>query len=46
MQRVTLSIGMEFQAVDDELQDTFLPDLFQGETSQIPRKAITSLPVK
>ena len=46
VQRVTPGIGMVFQAVEYELQDTFLPDLFQSATSQIPGKLITSLPVK
>ena len=36
VQRVTLDISMEFQAVEDVLHDIFLPDLFQGATSQIP----------
>ena len=35
VQRVTLGTGMEFQVVEDELRDTFLPALFQGATSQI-----------
>ena len=37
---------MAFQAVEYELQNTILPALFQEATSQIPRRAITNLPVK
>ena len=37
---------MAFQAVDDELWDTFLQALFWGGTSQIPGRTITGLPVK
>ena len=37
---------MAFQAAEDKLQDTFLPDLFQEATSRIPDRAITFLPVK
>ena len=46
MQRVAPDIGMAFQGVEDALQDIFLPDLFQGATSQIPRRSITGLTVK
>ena len=46
MQRVTPDIGMDFQTVEDELRDTFLLALFQGDTSHIPGRAINSLPVK
>ena len=46
MQRVTPGIGIAFQAVEDALQYTFLPALFQGATSQIPGRTITGLPVK
>ena len=46
MQRVTPGIGMAFQTVEDNLRDTFLPALFHGATSQIPRRAITGLLVK
>ena len=46
VQRVTPGIGMAFKAVEDELQYTFLPSLFQGATSQIPGSAITGLPIK
>ena len=37
---------MEFQAVEDDLLDTFLPELFQGAMYQIPGRAITGLLVK
>ena len=37
---------MSFQAVEDELRDTFLPALFQGGTYPIPGRAITGLPFK
>ena len=46
VQHVTPEIGMTFQAVEDELRYTFLPDLFPGATSQIPWRAITGIPVK
>ena len=45
VQHVTLGIGMAFQAVEDELRDTFLPALFQGATSLTPGREITSLSV-
>ena len=43
---ITLDIGMAFQELEDELRYTVLPDLFQGNKSQIPGRAITGLPVK
>ena len=46
MQCVTPGIGMASQPVEDELQDTLLPALFQGGTSQIPGRATTSLTFK
>ena len=46
MQRATPGIGIAFQAVEDELWDSFLPVLFQGAASQIPGRSITGLPVK
>ena len=46
VQHINLGIGMEFQAVEDELRDTFLLYLFQGATSHIPGREINSLPVK
>ena len=46
MKRVTPGIGMEFQVVEDEMRYTFLTELFQGDISQIPGRAITGLPVK
>ena len=46
MQRAPLGIGMEFQAVEDKLRDTFLPYLFQGAMSQILRRSITGLLIK
>ena len=36
MQRVAKDIVVEFQPVEEELQDTFIPALFQGSMSQIP----------
>ena len=36
---------MAFQAVEDDLRDSFLLATFQGDPSQIPARAITSLPV-
>ena len=44
VQRVTSGIGVAFQAVEDELRDSFLMSLFQGDTYQIPGRAITGLP--
>ena len=46
VQCVTPGIGMAFQAVEDELRETFFPDLFQGDTSHIPRREIIGIPVK
>ena len=46
MQYVTPDIVMEFHPVEDALQEAFLLALFKGDTSQIPRKAVTSLPVE
>ena len=46
MQRVTLGIGRAFQAVEDELRDTFLSALFQGAMYQTPGTAITGLQAK
>ena len=46
VQHVNPEIGMAFQVVDYVLRDIFLPDLFQGDTSQIPGIEITGLPVK
>ena len=46
MQRVNPVIWMAFQPVKDDLRDTFLPALFQRDTSHILGRAITSLPVK
>ena len=46
VQRFTLGVRMEFQAVEDELQYIFISALFQGATSQIPGRVITGLLVK
>ena len=46
LQRVTPEIGTAFQPVEDELRKAFLLELFKGDTTQIPRRAFTSLPVK
>ena len=46
MKRVTLGIGISFQVVEDDLRYTLIPALFQGDTNQIPGRAITGLPVK
>ena len=43
---VTLDIGTAFQPLEDTLHDAFLPALFKGATSQIPRRAVTGLLVK
>ena len=46
VQHITLDIRIAFQLVEDELRETFLSDLFQGYTAQIPGREITGLPVK
>ena len=46
VKRITPDIGMAFQVVEDALRDILLPDLFQGDTEQIPGRSITGLPVK
>ena len=46
VQHVTPGIGMAFHPVEDDLRVTFLPDLFQEDTSQIPRSEITGMTVK
>ena len=46
MQCVTPEIGMDFQGVKDVLWYIFLPALFQGATTQIPRRAMANMPVK
>ena len=37
---------MAFQMAEDELRAKFIPALFMGATSQIPRRAITNIPTK
>ena len=46
MQHITPGIGMEFQVVEDDMRDAFLPTLFQGDMYKIPRRGITSFLVK
>ena len=46
VQHVTLEIEMAFQPIEDALRNAFLPDLFKGSTSQIPRRAVTGMPCK
>ena len=46
MQCVTPDIGVAFQVLKDALRGIFLPALFQGDTEQIPRRAMTGLPIK
>ena len=46
VQCVAPGVGMVFQAVEDDLLDTFLQALFQGDTSHIPGRTITGLPNK
>ena len=46
VQSVTPGIWMVFQAVEDELRDTFLLDLFQGGTPKTPRRTIIVMPLK
>ena len=46
VQHITPDIGTTFHPVEDKLRNTFLLDLFKGETYQIPGRVVTSLPVK
>ena len=46
MQRVTSVIRYAFVPVEEALQETFLPDLFQGLGEGAPGKGGTHLPVK
>ena len=46
MQHINPDILTTFQAVEDKLRGTFLPDHFQGATSHIPRRTITGMTVK
>ena len=46
VQRVSPDIGVDFQVVEDELQDILLPALLKGATSEILGRAITVLLVK
>ena len=46
LQHITPGIGPVFQPVEDELRGAFLPALFKGGTSQIPRREVTGMPVK
>ena len=46
MQSVTPYLGTAFQPIDDTLCSVFLRDLSKGDTSQIPGRVVTSLPVK
>ena len=41
MQRVTPGIELAFQPVEYELRNKFLPEIFKGEKSQIPGRAVT-----
>ena len=45
VKRVTSEIGMEFQGVDNALQEILLSYLFQGSMAQIPERAIICLTV-
>ena len=46
VQRVTPEIGTTFQTEEDELHNIFLPSLFNGDKPNIPRRAVTCIPVK
>ena len=46
MQRVTPGIRDDFFPVEEELRETFLPDLFQGLGEGEPGRRVTRLPVK
>ena len=46
VQRVTPDTGTAFQPVEDELCNVLLLALCKGATSQIPKRAVTGLPVK
>ena len=45
VQRVTSNIGTEFQPIEDALRNNFLLYIFKGATYQIPRRAVTGMPV-
>ena len=46
MQWVTPGIGDAFGPVEEVLEETFLPDLFQGMGEETPGRWFTRLPVK
>ena len=46
MQSVTPDLGTAFQPIYDTLCNVFLRDLSKGDTSQIPGRVVTGLPVK
>ena len=46
VQRVTPGIGYAFRPVEKVLQDTFLPDLFEGLGEGAPERGVTRMPVK
>ena len=46
VQCVTLYIGTMFQTMEDVLLEAFLPDLFKGVTSQIPKREFIGMPDK
>ena len=46
MQRTTPGIGDAFGPVEEALQETFLPDLFQGLGEGAPGRGVTRLPAK
>ena len=45
VQLVTSNKGTEFQPIEDALHNNFLLYLFMGATYQIPRRAVTGMPV-
>ena len=45
MQRVISGIELEFQPMEDNLRDAFIPTIFKENTNYIPRRSFTSLPV-
>ena len=46
MERITPDIETEFQPVEDALQEALFLAFFKGDTSQIPGRTVSCLPVK
>ena len=44
IQRINQIIGDSFRSVEEALQNSFLPSLFQGAMDKVPTREITRLP--